>query len=254
MQLAHPLVAAGVAEHSLFVSRPGARGARMRATVEAMIALTFGTQQEVERTARIINSIHDRVQGRLSEGAGVYASGTRYSAHDPELLTWVQVTLLDVLPRAYELAVGPLTPEEGDRYCEEAWVIGPLLGFPEEMLPRSRRELDDYMGDMLRSGRLVVTPAARMVARQMFRPFLGRVGSPFYWPMRLWTLGLLPPAFRRAYGFPWDASHERALWVSSVALRAVVPALPGALRAWPAARRAEAGARSLTTSPPDSSR
>lgn len=36
-----------------------------------------------------INAIHDRVEGRLGESAGPWPAGTAYSAHDSELLRWV---------------------------------------------------------------------------------------------------------------------------------------------------------------------
>src|SRR5688572_4623560 len=48
MQLAHPLVAAGVYEHSSFRATPWAAASRLHATVRAMLALTFGTDAERE--------------------------------------------------------------------------------------------------------------------------------------------------------------------------------------------------------------
>src|SRR5689334_24737916 len=45
--------------------------------------LTFGTDEEAAATLRRIAGVHDRVNGTLHAGAGVHASGTRYSAHDP---------------------------------------------------------------------------------------------------------------------------------------------------------------------------
>ena len=64
LQLAHPLVAAAIADHSTFRSRPGSRLARLRQTVRAMLALTFGTDEEGAAAARAINAIHDRVESR----------------------------------------------------------------------------------------------------------------------------------------------------------------------------------------------
>ncbi|MFI5268191.1 MAG: oxygenase MpaB family protein, partial [Chloroflexota bacterium] len=89
MQLAHPLVLAGVLDHSVFVSDPSRRWERLRSTVESMLLLTFGTPQQVQRTAGKINAIHDYVHGRLERQEGSFAAGTWYTAHDPELLRWV---------------------------------------------------------------------------------------------------------------------------------------------------------------------
>ncbi|MFN8540924.1 MAG: oxygenase MpaB family protein [Thermomicrobiales bacterium] len=107
MQLAHPLVAAGVADHSIAVSHPERRVQRLSQTIQAMLAITFGPDDARERAVRAINRIHDRVNGTLPAASGTYAAGTAYSAHDPQLLAWVHATLLEMLPRAYELYVGP---------------------------------------------------------------------------------------------------------------------------------------------------
>ena len=237
-QLAHPLVAAGVADHSAFLARPGRRPQRLRRTVGAMLALAFGSADEVARAARAINAVHDRVHGRLREGAGPFPAGTPYTARDPALLRWVHATLLDTLPRAYALFVGPLTPEERDRYCAEASGVAPLLGIPDGYLPTSQAALEDYLRGMYTSGAIVVTDTARRVAREVVAPSTGRLTRPLLSLTYLPTVGLLPPALRRAYGLPWDARHERALRLLGGATRMAVPRLPTALRHWPAARRA----------------
>src|SRR6266511_6043984 len=82
LQLAHPLVAQGVADHSGFAADRRGRVKRLERTLHAMLALTFGTAEEAAAAAAGINAIHDRVNGRLGEGAGAFASGTGYSAHD----------------------------------------------------------------------------------------------------------------------------------------------------------------------------
>src|SRR6266540_1893524 len=63
LQLAHPLVAQGVAEHSDFRSERWGRLRRLDRTLRAMLTLTFGTSEEVDRVARTVNGIHDRVHG-----------------------------------------------------------------------------------------------------------------------------------------------------------------------------------------------
>src|SRR2546430_6121487 len=81
LQIAHPLVAQGVADHSGFAAERWARVGRLKRTVEAMLALTFGTPEESAAAAAGINRIHDRVHGRLPQPAGAFASGSGYSAH-----------------------------------------------------------------------------------------------------------------------------------------------------------------------------
>src|SRR5687768_14392251 len=105
--LAHPAVAAGVHDHSSFRRSLLTRVGRLRATVRAMQALAFGDAEQMIAAAAGINTIHDRVNGSVP-------SGLLYSAHDPELLRWVHVTLIDSILLAYEQLIGPLTVAERD--------------------------------------------------------------------------------------------------------------------------------------------
>ncbi|MFI5267207.1 MAG: oxygenase MpaB family protein, partial [Chloroflexota bacterium] len=233
-----PLVLAGVLDHSVFVSDPSRRWERQRSTVESMLLLTFGTPQQVQRTAGKINAIHDYVHGRLERREGAFAAGTWYTAHDPELLRWVHATLLDVLPRAYELFVGPLTAEEKDAYCLEATAIAPLLGMPDDYLPTSRTELAAYLDRTYSSGAIQVTDRARWMAGELLTPTPPLPGwAPLAWLNALPTLGLLPDHLRRAYGFRWSSLDRAAIAATSAVAPRLAPSIPHLMRHWPASRR-----------------
>ncbi|HET9947633.1 MAG TPA: oxygenase MpaB family protein [Longimicrobiales bacterium] len=239
LQFAHPLVAAGVAEHSRFDTGPAALLGRTRRTLEAMLAFTFGPEPRARAAADRINAIHDRVHGTLAEPAGVYPAGQPYSAHDPELLAWVHATLIDSVLLAWEVFVGPLTREEKDRYCLEATAMGPRLGVPAEDLPATSEALEAYLREMVASGRICVTPTARDLAARLFSPPLGPlgpVGRPVVELLRLAAVGLLPAPIRAAYGFAWDAGRERALRTLAALVRGARRLAPRALREWPDAR------------------
>ena len=235
LQFAHPLVAAGVADHSGFRQNLVGYVRRTHSTVGAMLSLTFGADDDVRAVAARINAIHARIHGKLREPTGVFPAGTAYSARDPELLRWVHATLLDSMPLAYERFVGPLAPQEKDRYCTEASAVGPLLSIPEGVLPTTVAELDAYLGEMYASGAIVVTDTARALAAGLLSPPLGVTGRPLVELARLTTIGLLPPAIRSAYGFAWDAGQERAFDGAATLVRSVRTLLPRALREWPAA-------------------
>lgn len=237
LQFAHPLVAAGIADHSHFSGSLGSSFRRLHSTVGAMLALTFGEDDAAVAAAAGINTIHDRVFGTLREPAGSLQSGERYSAHDPELLAWVHATLLESVPMAYELLVGPLTREERDRYCVEAAVMEPLLCIPAGSLPRESRVLDRYMSEMLGGGRINVTAASRTMAGHLLAPntFLLR---PAFFVFRLLTIGMLPPQIREGYGFTWDGRDQRAFERWAATLRTIRRYAPAVLREWPQARRA----------------
>jgi uncharacterized protein (DUF2236 family)/predicted MPP superfamily phosphohydrolase len=235
LQLAHPLVAAGVADHSTFRSRPMARIERLRSTVGAMLSLTFGDDEEAVSAAARINVIHDRVFGRLHGPAGAFPAGTRYSAHDAELLRWVHATLIDSVLLAYERLIERLSPEERDRYCAEAADMEPLLDIPAGLLPRTMAELTAYLQGSL--GKVAVTPRSRALARAALFPPGWRLLWPTIRPVQLMTIGLLPEAVRRAYGFEWTRREERALSRWTTALRSLGRLVPAAVRHWPPSRR-----------------
>jgi uncharacterized protein (DUF2236 family) len=229
LQLAHPLVAAGVGDHSSFGGSLLSGFRRLSSTVGAMLALTFGTEEEAIAAAARINRIHDRVSGQRGS--------ERYSAHDPELLRWVHATLLDSIPLTYEQLVGPLTAAERDRYCAEAAVMEPLLDIPEGLLPRTSADLDAYLREMLSGRRLAVTETSRSLARSILFPPGWRLMWPVFRPVQLITIGHLPPSIRDGYGFSWTPRDARALARWTSALRRLHHAAPSFLTKWRAARR-----------------
>ena len=237
LQIAHPLIAAAVADHSPFGDDLGGYLQRARRTIGAMLRLTFGTDDEARKVVAGITAIHGRVHGTLREAAGIFPPDTVYSARDPHLLCWVYATLLDSLPLAYELFVGPLTREEKDRYCAEAIPAGSQFGIDTELLPARFDDLQRYMDRMLTSGELCVTPRARNLAQALLAPPLGPATAPLFLPARLATVGLLPNVIRDGYGFQWDARQDRMFRRTAVLLRRARLFVPPLLREWPAARR-----------------
>ena len=237
MQLAHPLVAAGVGAHSDFDAGAVAYVKRMRSTISAMLSLTFGTEAEIEQAADRINAIHRRVRGKLPRPVGPYAAGASYDARDPALLAWVHATLVDSQLRTYSLFVGPLRPDEEDGYCAEAAEVGPRLGVPAGRLPITREGLDLYLRAMQRGDRLAVGDEARRLATAL----LALPGGPWSAPARrlgrLVTVGLLPAALREAYGFTWLERDHRRLRQAATVVRGARRMAPPVLREWPAARR-----------------
>lgn len=238
LQLAHPLVARGIADHSDFRTKSRGRMRRFYRTLGAMQQLCFGTEQEARAVLKRINAIHDRVEGQLPEAAGVFPAGTRYSAHDPALLAWVHATLLDTNVRVYELYVEPLPVEAKDRYCAESSAIEGHLGIPRGRLPRGFGELRQYMDAMFASGEIAVTETARTLSAAIVDPPAPRPLKPAISLVRLVTVGLLPPTIRESYGFSWSSRNEAMLRLSARLIRNLLPLTPPIVRHWPAARRA----------------
>ena len=237
LQLSHPLIAAGVAEHSSFRGGPFTAAARLHHTIRAMLSLTFGDPAAREETLERIRGIHRRVRGHLAESVGPFPAGTPYFADDPDLLLWVHATLLDSIPLVYEHLVSPLTTGERDRYCEEAAVTAIALGARPAEVPRTWLDLRAYVEGMHRSGRLAVSAQAREVASAVLAPRMARLIAPAAAANRLITVGLLPESLRSPFGFSWTERQERRLHTVLGMIRGVRRAMPPALSLWPEARR-----------------
>lgn len=236
LQLAHPLVAAGVSDHSSFRGGPTAAATRLRATVRAMLALTFGTRDDHRRTLDTIRSIHRRVHGRLNVAVGRFPAGTPYSAEDPELLLWVHATLLDSIPLVHERLVGPLNQADRDRYCAESAAVAVALGARDEEVPRTWNALGAYLAETYASGSIAVGDQALELADAVLRPPLSSIIAPVTRLNRLVTVGILPPHVREQYGYEWTERHERRLVSAFRMLAAIRRHVPERLAHWPEAR------------------
>lgn len=237
-QLAHPLVARAVADHSGFRDGWMAPWRRLTRTLDAMLALTFGQEPDAMRAARRINAIHDRVQGPVPPHERGLTPRASYSAHDPDLLAWVHLTCVDGFLRAYVTFVAPLDGDERDRYCAEAAGIEPVLGIPAGRLPRTWAAAQSELAARIASGEVVVGATARRLAADVLRPPGLGMASPVLAPLRLATAGLLPPAIRDGYGLAWGPRQACALRVLARAVRTGLRVTPAPLRHWPRARAA----------------
>ena len=146
LQAAHPIVAAGVAEHSTYASDPFGRLLR---TLTSSFDVVFGTRTEAEATIRRVNAIHASVRGRLPD------DGTPYSALDPEALLWVHATLVDTALRVYGRFVRPLTAAQEQGYHEEAGEVAVRLGVVPDSLPPDIAALRKWMDRMIASGQVM---------------------------------------------------------------------------------------------------
>lgn len=237
LQVAHPLLAAGVAEHSGFRAGPVAAARRLQSTVKAMLGLTFGTDEEHRRVVAHILSIHRRVNGTLREPVGIFPAGTPYSAEDPALVLWVHATLIESTLLAYRAAVGDLDDRDADAYCAEAASVAVDLGAVPGQVPTSLVALDAYLRSMRTSGALAIGPDARTVANALLAGPLARLAAPAGWLNRLVTAAWLPDDLRAAYGLPWSARRARHFARAMRLCRAARRTLPDAVMRWPEARR-----------------
>ena len=239
MQLAHPLVAAGVGQHSSYGSDPWGR---MYRTLDLGRRMTFGTRSEARAAARTINRLHTHVTGALEATAGGLPGGTPYRAREPELLLWVFATLVDTALSLYPLLVGPLSADEQERYYQEGVEGMRLLGMAVEAAPPTVAAFKGYMRDMLAGDALALTPPAADVARTILNMPAPLALRPLLRPALLLnerlTIGLLPPPLRDLYGFRWSDRQQRLFDLWTASMRLMVPRLPALVRQPPWARAA----------------
>ena len=232
LQLAHPLVAAGVEEHSDFRADPWRR---LQGTLRSYLTIVYGTTTAARAEIRRLNALH-----RTIAGAG-------YTARDPDLSLWVHATLVDTTIAAYDAWLEPLSRDRRARYYEETLPIGRAFGVPADLLPADLEAFEAYVAGMLAPGGDVrVSPAARDLAEAVLHPPLGPVMPalagvpPRFYAWTLWpSLALLPESVRLDYGFRWGPlEHAVSGWLVA-AWRGWRPLLPASFRQMPQALAAD---------------
>jgi uncharacterized protein (DUF2236 family) len=223
LEVAHPLVAAGVAEHSDFERDPFGR---LRRTLDAMSAIVFRPRADALAAARGVEAAHLRVRGRLRCDAGPFRAGTPYSGRDPELVLWVWATLVDTALLVYERFVAPLDALALAAYYRDQRGVARLLGVPEALLPETPAGFRHYVDGMLSGDVLTVTAQGRAVAAAVLDPAARVAGQRRVADL---TVALLPPRLRQAFGLAWDEERARRVERLAASVRA--------LRAEPDSRR-----------------
>jgi uncharacterized protein (DUF2236 family) len=194
------------------------------------LAVVFGDDAAAGSAIRRINGVHARVRGRSP-------SGQPYSARDPDLLLWVQTTLVLGSLRLYELVMGPLSREEREAYWDETKPIACALGIPPGRLPLTLEDLERYERDML-AREVIPDATARSVACDVLRP-IAWLPDVAYWPSDAIAAALLPPSLRAAFGLRLGSAERRLFRGVIVAMRRLRRLLPGSLTVVPQARRYE---------------
>ncbi len=243
LQLAHPIIAEGVNQHSDFQRDPWTR---LERTVRSYLRIVYGSTTVARREIRRLNGFHRTIVGPIEDPRSLARFGERYDARDPQLSMWVHATLVESVATAYEAWVTPLSPDERRRLYEESLPIGRAFGIPVSLLPADIDAFNRYFADMRSSsGPVHPTPRARELARSVLSPTLDALIPPLAWvpPMTYgwlqWpAIALLPADLRTEFEIPWGTGHAAvAAWLKA-GLRLGMRLSPDRLRWFPQARRA----------------
>jgi uncharacterized protein (DUF2236 family) len=216
LQVAHPLVAAGVVDHSDY-RRDLWR--RLLRTLRALYLIVYGSKAEADRAAETVQAVHAFVRGTTHARLGPFPAGTSYSAADPELMLWVHATLVETSLTIYHRFVRRLELEEQEAYYRQMAFVARLFGTPSTVIPPTLGAFREYLRDELASPRICVTAPARAVAEVILHaplPAPLRLIMPAH---RLSTAALLPSRLRAEYGLRWDPGRALALQAAARSIR-----------------------------------
>jgi uncharacterized protein (DUF2236 family) len=248
LQVAHPLVAEGVDQHSDFRADPWAR---LWNTIRSYLTIVYGTGTAARAEIRRLNGLHRSIGGHVADPAARAAHGATYTARDQDLALWVHATLVDSTIVAYDAWIEPLGRDRRARYYAETLPIGRAFGIGAERLPPDLEAFVAYMDGMLApDGPIHPTATARELARSILHPplaplapwlpGLARVPTALYdwtaWP----AVALLPPRICEEYGLRWGPGQAMvARWLVA-GFRLWRPRIATNLRWMAAARAADA--------------
>ncbi len=133
LQVAHPVVAAGVRDHSDYREDPWTRLMR---TVASLSIYVYGGTKGAQFEAERLRKLHRSFTG--------IADGRRYSALDPGAYAWVHATLVMAPVDAQRFFGRPMSTSELDEYYAQMCGIGRILGVRERDLPPTWPEFERY--------------------------------------------------------------------------------------------------------------
>jgi uncharacterized protein (DUF2236 family) len=207
LQVAHPVVAAGVRDHSDYVEDPWTRLMRTAASLSIYI---YGGPKGAQYEADRLRALHKAFKG-------VDTDGRRYSALNPHAYAWVHATLVMVPVDTQRFFGTPMTRAELDAYYAQMCDVGRILGLREQDMPDSWPDFERYYAEMLDGF------GPNETVSTLFET-IRTVKKPWAWlPDRRWVRlqrwqyvaqmfvirGTLPPAIRERLGLQWTVRDQR---------------------------------------------
>ena len=200
LQIADPVVGAGVAAHSSFARDPMRR---LRSTLTYVYAIGLGSEAQARLAGAFVDRAHRGVPG----------------ATDPARQLWVAATLYRLGVDVHELVHGSMPDALADEIYAASAALGTTLQLPAGMWPVDRAAFEKYWADAVAG--LEVTDAARGVAHDLLRPKHAPLWVKAGMPLgRTITAGLLPASVRTAFGLPhYERRFRRAVRLARVLVR-----------------------------------
>jgi len=244
LQTMHPVVGAGVRDHSDYQTDPWGRLDR---TITSLQIQMFGGQRAVDEATRL-REMHKSI-------TGVGFAGDRYRALDPEAYAWVHLSNFDTMLSFNRWFGRRLSPGEQRQAYEEWKQSGRVLGIRDRFMPVDLDAFKTYVDDMM-EGTLEANETARHFLDTLR---LDDIGSPPWraFPEVLWrslrpagrlvlydtTVGTLPRVLREKMGLDWTSADHRRLQGLALVVRTAARTTPDRLLQYPMAYRSQQAAR-----------
>ena len=225
LQLAHPWVAAAIAEHSDAGADPIGRFHR---TFGVVYAMTFGSLDRALAAARALHARHETVTGTMAAPAGPFPGGSAYRANEIAALRWVFATLIDTALLAYATVLPAPSARERERYYDDSRLFAALFGLDPADLPADWAAFAAYNEAMARSDILTVSAVARDIARQLLFGKVGPLPVPRWY--RAVTAAMLPQRLRDGFDLPFDQRERKRAARAIARIRRLYPLMPARLR------------------------
>jgi uncharacterized protein (DUF2236 family) len=228
LQVAHPVVGAGVRDFSDFEERPWNRLLR---TIDYVSLLVYGGDDAVAMGRRL-RAMHKGFKGTREDGKPYYAL-------EPEAYAWVHATLLETYVAGHAAFGCPMRPDQIERFYREYRGLGRLIGVRERDLPPDWAGFREYF-DRICAEELVRTASVDRVIEAT----QGDVPPPLPMPRVIWSVarlparralwiggvGMLSPALRARFGLKWSGADDARFRAIGRVSRVLTPVLPKPLR------------------------
>jgi uncharacterized protein (DUF2236 family) len=229
LQVSHPTVGAGVAQHSNFAEDPWGRLLR---TLDYSYVMVYGGPRLAAATGRRVRDMHKAIKG-IAPGGG------RYHALEPEAYAWVHATLAEAIVSGHRRYARPMRPDQVARFWEQWRRLGRVVGVREQDLPDTWAGFRSYRDRMVQE-RLEDNPTVQEVLATLThpaRPPLPVITETAWKAARvpaarfgaLATVGMLPAVLRERFGLRWTRAQRAEFAALCAASRAATPVLPRAV-------------------------
>jgi uncharacterized protein (DUF2236 family) len=225
LQLAHPWVAAALAEHSTILNRPLAR---FHNTFRVVFTMIFGSLDQALAASRHLYALHARIRGEMPQDVAAWKQGSPYQANEIAALRWVFATLVESAVLAYDCVLTPLTATEREQYYAESKTLAGLFGIPVVALPENWEAIAAYNRQMHASSELGVSDTARAMAHNLLQGAGSWIRPPHWY--RALTTEWMPERFRAEFALDFGIADQKATARARANLPKICKRLPRALR------------------------